>query len=222
MTEAIFPTLPGLTWNNQKTPQFATRSQRSVSGKLARASLAAAPIYRFSLAYEFLRAGAEAELQTLLGFFLARLGAGESFLYADPSDSVAVNVRFGTGDGTTRSFQLIRSLGPWSEPVAHVAELFVGRRMWAADARVAMWPRQSSTPLMWSAARDYADGDYSLAASGLLTFNVAPQPGEPLYWSGTYYHRCRFKDDEQDFGKFMDKLWSNKKVEFIGALGVKL
>ena len=40
--------------------------------------------------------------------------------------------------------------------------------------------------------------------------------------SGTYYYRCRFADDEQQYTNFMSKLWKANKVDMIGSLGNKV
>ena len=46
--------------------------------------------------------------------------------------------------------------------------------------------------------------------------------GEMMSVSGTYYYRCRFADDEQQYTNFMSKLWKANKVDMIGSLGNKV
>lgn len=223
MGNAFFPNLPGLKVEVDKTPAFITKVQRSVSGRELRASYTSAPIWTFKLAYEFLRnEPAYGELQVLQGFFLTQRGSWDSFLYIDPDDFQVANERIGTGDGTTRSFQLTRTLGGFAEPVANVANAFLGRRMWDVDQRRPMWPRRGNSPAMWSTARDYVASEYTISASGLVTFNTAPAVGVPVCWSGTFYYRCRFKDDAQDYNQFMKGFWQAKKVEFVASLGTKI
>jgi hypothetical protein len=118
MSNAVFPTLPGLTWGSTKEPMWTTHAKRSASGMEQRAGYMSYPIYRIKLSYEFLRAGAEAELQTLIGFFNQRGGDLESFLFDDPIDNAAVDQQFGVGDGTTTVFRLGRTLGGAYEPVS--------------------------------------------------------------------------------------------------------
>ena len=72
MSDAVFPSLPGLKPERPRTPGFATKIQRSVSGSEARAALQAYPLRKFSLAFEVLRHGTENDLRILEGFFLAR------------------------------------------------------------------------------------------------------------------------------------------------------
>ena len=223
MGNAIFPTLPGQTIEIEKVPVFITHVQRSVSGRELRASFTSAPIWAITLSYEFLRTDPSyGELQALQGFFLARRGSWDSFLYLDPDDHQVADELIGTGNGSTRSFQLTRTVGGFAEPIANVADGFVGRRMWDEDGRNAMWPRPGNSPLMWSTARNYTSSDYTVSATGLVTFNMAPAAGEPIYWSGTYYYRCRFKDDAQAYKQFLKGFWEAKKVEFFGSLGTKI
>src|SRR4051812_30223026 len=109
MSNAIFPVLPGLLWDVKKTPQWSTKVQPATSGKELRLSYYSAPIYKYSLAYEVLRqATAFLELQTLVGFFNARQGKYDSFLFQDPNDNAVTSHGFGIGDGATTAFQLQR------------------------------------------------------------------------------------------------------------------
>jgi len=122
MSNALFPTLPGLSWGSTKEPMWTTQAKRSASGMEQRAGYMSYPLYRIKLSYEFLRAGAEAELQTLVGFFNQRGGDLESFLWLDPSDSSVTEQQFGVGDGTTTVFRLGRTLGGAYEPVSAVVD----------------------------------------------------------------------------------------------------
>lgn len=57
--------------------------------------------------------------------------------------------------------------------------------------------------------------DYTLSSSGLVTFAIAPLAAALLTWTGSFYYRCRFKDDAQEFEKFMQKLWTAKSVSMV-------
>lgn len=222
MSNVVFPTLPGLMFPVSKTLTFSTNIKQAVSGRELRRANYTFPLVAFGLQYEFLRDTAEfPELKTLLAFFMARQGSFDSFLFRDPDDCQVVNQLIGTGDGVTRSFQLVRDIGSGPEPVANVATVLDGPLMWSSDPATIMWSADSSTA-MWSPGVDYRSPDYTLSATGLLIFNVAPPAGLPIYWSGTYYYRCRFLDDAQDYSKFMAQLWEMKKVNFLGTLGVRL
>ena len=86
MSNAVFPTLPGLDWNMVWTPTYSTKTQVATSGKEYRAALMSSPVYTVQLVYEFLRAGAARELQTLVNFYLARQGSFDNFLFVHPEE----------------------------------------------------------------------------------------------------------------------------------------
>ena len=195
MSNAVFPVLPGLSWSVVKTPKWSTRVQTAVSGREYRAAYFSLPRWSFKLSYEVLRAGALAELQQLVGFFNARQGIFDSFLYADPSDSAVTALQFGTGNGVTTAFQLVRTLGGNIEPVVALP---------AVPAVFANGVLQSS-------------GVSVNLNTGLATFTTAPANGVVLTWTGSFYYRCRFLQDDIELENFMKDLWQAKKVEFISV-----
>jgi uncharacterized protein (TIGR02217 family) len=199
MSNAIFPTLVGLDWGVQRIPKYSTRIQTAISGKELRAAYWSYPMYTFKLKYNVVRdMVAHAELKSILGFFLARQGMYDSFLFEDPDDNTITDQGIGTGDGTTRAFQLVRSYGGWVEPVQNVHAI--------TNIKIA----------------GVATGAYTVSSTGLVTFTVAPANGTALTWTGTYYYRCRFLNDTAEFSKFMNNLWEYKSCNFIGALGNKV
>jgi uncharacterized protein (TIGR02217 family) len=194
MSNNVFPTLPGLAWNIRKRPTWKTRIQRSVGGWETRLAQQLYPIWEFELPYEFLRsAGGYTELQTLMGFYLARQGSFDNFLYSDPTDNSVTAQQFGTGNGTTTAFQLYRTYGGFNEPVQNV----------------------NGTPSI------YVNGvptvPASISSTGLVTFTTAPAAGAALTWTGSYYYRVRFAEDNADFNNMMQNLWELKKLNFLGS-----
>lgn len=201
MSNEVFPTLPGLAWSFGKHPEMNTKVQRSVNLSELRASFAATPIYHFMLTYDVLRqTGAYAELNTLMGFFNARFGAWDSFLMTDPDDNAATLQVFGYGDASTTTFQLVRTLGSFTEKVSNL----------------------NGVPQIYKNNVLVPDTDYTISSTGLVTFDSAPAADAALAWTGSYYFRCRFKEDMQQFDQFMRKLWELQQVELIGSLGTKI
>lgn len=194
MSDVVFPSLPGLSWGITKTPMWKTVTHESVSGMELRAALMTYPRYRISMRYEVLRAGGGfAELQELIGFFNARRGSWDDFLWLDPDDNTVVGANFGTGDGSTKTFAMSRSFGGFVEPVqAFVAapQIYVNGVLKASPA------------------------DYSIS-NGRVTFVTAPPAGAALTWSGQFYKRVRFVNDETEFEQFLQDLWAAKKIELI-------
>lgn len=196
MSNAVYPTLPGLAFGTQRNllpPPVKVRT--TPSQREFRARDATAPRYAYSLVYDFLRADAAwAELQTLVGFYASRGGPFDSFLFTDVDDCTATLQAFGTGNASTTSFQLTRAFGGFAEAVVDT----------------------NSAPLI------YIDGvlktlttHYTLPGGGVVSFNTAPASGALLTWSGTYYRRCRFDGVELDTTKFMQALWEAKRVQLI-------
>jgi hypothetical protein len=121
----FFPTLSGQGWSVHKKPTFSNIVASHVSGREVRAALYQNPIWQFELTFDGLDGTASgaygglgaSSLQGLMGLFLQCQGQFGSFLYYDPTDYSVAMQPFGTGDGTTTTFQLQRTLGGFSEPV---------------------------------------------------------------------------------------------------------
>ena len=125
MATPILPVLPGLGWNVHKKPTFSTRVEPHVSGRETRAGLYARALWEFELAYEGLDSagyypGLVAQsLQTLMGLYLSCQGRLNPFVYYDPTDYQVSGQTFGVGDGAATSFQLVRSIGGYLDPVPY-------------------------------------------------------------------------------------------------------
>lgn len=217
MSNVLFPELPGLEWDASITPMFNTKIMTSINGRELRASFQAAPKYEISLSYAFLRENkGRKELQQLQGFYLERRGAFDSFLYKMPDDN-QFDCTF-VGDGATTSFQLYKDMYTSQLPLGNTEEQMVGEvdpNMWNQIPVKPMWDANTSKP-MWNAAtaKITSDGKYILSQP--------LEAGIEITISGTYFYRCRFKDDTQQYVNFMHKLWKANKVELIGSLGTKI
>jgi uncharacterized protein (TIGR02217 family) len=195
VSNQVYPTLPGLDFGVTRTPTWKTDVKTTPSGREFRGAQMTSALYTYTLVYEFLRdTSVYPEMRTLMGFFNARQGSFDSFLFNDPDDNTATLSLFGTGDGVTTAFQLLRTLGGTAEPVYDLNG--------TATILVNGTPRALGT-------------DYSINTTGGVTFNVAPPLGSPVTWTGAYYWRVRFTDDTLELGKFMATFWEAKKVTFI-------
>lgn len=192
MSGEIFPSLPGLKWGVVKTPMWSTKVQKSASGRELRAAYYSYPDWKFSLSYEVLRSGLMSELEEFVGFFNARQGSFDSFLYQDPDDKAVTVQRFGMGDGVTTQFQLVRNYGGYVEPVFATG----------------------GTPLVFVNGVLKSPISHYMLSDGLVTFSTAPAVGAALTWTGDFYYRVRFMQDSADFEQFLYQLWSLKKIEF--------
>jgi len=213
MSDVLFPELPGLEWDLTKTPMFNTKIMQSVNGRELRASYQAVPKYQISMSFAFLRESkGRKELQQLEGFFLERRGSFDSFLFKMPEDN-EFQCTF-IGDGVQTSFQLYKQINTTQIPLQHTQ------------------PEQSEDPLMWDEVATksmWSDPDdqmwllqFGITNNGLLQMPIPLAAGESITITGTYYYRCRFADDEQQYTNFMSKLWKAGKVEMVGSLGNKV
>ncbi|MGQ1540629.1 DUF2460 domain-containing protein [Acinetobacter baumannii] len=217
MSNVLFPELPGLEWDTSLTPMFNTKIMTSINGRELRASFQAAPKYEISLSYAFLRENkGRKELQQLQGFYLERRGAFDSFLYKMPDDN-QFDCTF-IGDGSTTSYQLYKMMYDTPLPLGNTEEQIVQAidpNMWNQIPVKSMWDANQEKP-MWNnaSAQITSDGKYVLSQP--------IEEGVEVTVTGTFYYRCRFKDDTQQYVNFMHKLWKAGKVEFIGSLGTKI
>ena len=119
-----FPILPGQGWSVHKKPKFSTIVAPHVSGREVRAQSWQYPLWEFEATFDGLASdslsypglGAQS-MQSLMGLFLQCQGQLGAFLYFDPTDYAVASQGFGTGDGATTAFQLVRAIGGFVEPV---------------------------------------------------------------------------------------------------------
>jgi len=199
-----FPLSPGLAWSVHVSPKFNTRVAGHVSGREIRTAWQQYAIYDFTLSFDFLRGDATQEIETLMGFFLARQGQYDTFLLdlgAVTQNSADSYVTLGTqsvGDGVSTVFQLMRTVGEAFEPVGYV---------FSADLSAVYVAGVLQDPM-----------SYSYTTPNILTFNTAPTSGSQITASFRYYFICRFSADTQDFEEFMANLWSLHELKLTSVL----
>lgn len=202
---ALFVPPIGLAWPVVKSPKYATRIQRSVSGRISRILDQPVPIWTWTLPFEFMRDKNDKrvattifdELRAEMGFFLAQQGGFGTFLLDDPTDDIIAAQPIGTGDGGKTQFQLVRSMpiNGFNEPilapnvVSHVYNNGVDAGGWTVNSN-----------------------------TGIITYSVAPAAGHIITADFTYYFRVRFADDSLDFENFMVNLWSVKALKLESVL----
>ncbi len=208
-----FPTTNTIAWSVTKSPNLATRIQRSVSGRELRVADYVLPIYTFTLTYEVLRDrwdirnGANRgpayptpiatpldELRAIWNFYLQQSGPLTPFKYHDPSDNTTRAVaaspqvsNFAVGDGTTTVFQMASPL------LAPVIPTVVA----------------SITP----AGLTSIDLD-----TGLITFVTAPGVGVSVGADMQYDYKVRFATDGLEAENFYYQLWQMKQLKLVSVL----
>lgn len=171
MSNAVFPALLGQDWSGTKSPIFSTKVQQALSGKELRLAHMIYPLWKFSVGYEVLRSDTRQDFQTLIGFFLARQGMFDSFLYTDPNDNAVTAQGFGVGDNITTSFQLLKAYGGYVEPVQNVngtPQIFVND--WEGNQLQYATPRTNNTLQTEDFSTSWA------ILSGTITANTGTSP----------------------------------------------
>jgi uncharacterized protein (TIGR02217 family) len=148
------------------------------------------PRRRYTLTYDLLREDSQSDWQLLEAFFHSLKGRATIFQFYDLRDNAVTDQSFGSGDGTSVAFQLVRSLGGYIEPVTMI----------------------SGTPTIKIAGSTTAA--YTLGATGLVTFDSPPAGAAALTWTGSYKWPCRFDNDSIDLENFAYQYWRVGSVSF--------
>jgi uncharacterized protein (TIGR02217 family) len=197
-TSGVFPLLPGQGFFVEKTATWATGVQRAASGRERATKLWAAPIWTFKVAYEVVRnTPALPELQSLYAFFNLAAGKFSRWNFQDPTDYQVTGQPFGTGDGVTTQFQLVRGFSyagqQWIEPVRSL----------------------NGAPTIY--VNGAPTSAFTLGSYGAVTFTSAPSAGAALTWDGQFFFLCRFDQDKIDPAQLVQQLWSLKGLSFISV-----
>lgn len=203
MSELLFPTLRGLTYPIQKIPHWKTLQNRTVSGVKKFVQLYTYPYYEFRLSFSYLgdTDSQSDDIHTLAGFYNKMGGAGVDFLYADPlvEPNSVKDQEFGITDGITNEWQLVRNYGGFVEPVFGILEAPV------------IYAREDSTgtiiPLV-------SGTHYTLTSTGLFILQlegIVPF-GYRLFWTGKWYYRCHFAEDEAELEQIFYGGWALEEL----------
>jgi uncharacterized protein (TIGR02217 family) len=200
----LYPTLPGLAFPVVKTPIFSTDIGAAASGREVRFALYQNPIWEWTLTYNYLGddfdGSGSSDLKTLLGFYISVNGSLLPFQFEDPDDNAVTAQVIGTTDGTTSLYYLSRTYGGadggLTEPVGMVNTTQTFNVYLAGVLQEpSTYSLNTSTPL-----------------ANYITFDTTPAADLAITVDMSYYFWVRFKDDQYDFTKNMDRLWEMKKV----------
>lgn len=155
------------------------------------------PIYQFEVPFSVLRSGdpSTSDWAVMEGFIKkVKLSPGGLFQFKFQDDNTASAQTVGVGDGGTLDFQLLRTLGGFSEPVYCPATI--------TDVKVDGSVVDPST--------------YDVSNRGMLSFHAgsAPAFGKPITWDGTFNWYCRFDSDDEQLQNFAYTFWSIQRITF--------
>lgn len=102
-----------------RRPKFSTERSVSTSGKQTRIPDYQQSLSQWEIPYDFLGQGfnGNQDFATLEGFFEARLGDWDDFLWDDPTDDQVASQAIGTATSGQTIFQMVRTLGSGTTPV---------------------------------------------------------------------------------------------------------
>jgi len=194
MSNFTFPKFQGWSWDKTLTPVWNTQTYESESGRETRIQKWKYPRYKIKLTYNFLTDNTikghleKGDIERLEGFFNAVGGQFDDFLYFDDTENSVENQSFGVGNGQETVFQLVRNHPYWAEPVNGIVEV----------------------------PEIFIDGvkttEVSVDAYGVVTFDNPPPADSVLSWTGNYYFRVRFDDDEIELTRTWQGLWESIEV----------
>jgi len=204
----VFPTnIQGLTWEGSRSVTFVTNFNDSITGKPSTSTYTQYPTIEWDLNYELLnQAAAQDDLKKIVGLFNQQQGQATWFLYVDPAFNSVVQEVFFVGNNVTKQAQL------------------------TAQYRIAGGP---GIPEMIQALqnpsavvlRDITAGvnlvqgtDYTIGATGIITFTSAPALNHQIAWSGNFYYICKFVSDDLNPDQFMQQFWSLQSIKFRSVI----
>ena len=197
MSDLLFPTLRGLTYPIVKTPHWKTLQNQTISGVKKFVQLYTYPYYSFTLSFNYLSdTNSQADdIHKLAGFYNRVGGASVDFLFADPlfEDNTVTLQAFGETNGSSTIFQLAHTYGGFTEPVFGILE------------HPELYMKNKSTSAITNLTEN---ADYTIDSTGLVTFNRAPINGYILLWTGKWYYRCHFAEDETELEQIFYGGWS--------------
>jgi uncharacterized protein (TIGR02217 family) len=190
---STFPSLIGQEWSVHYKPRFSTTATQKVSGRESRAALMSAPLWDIELSFDRLRSDSLAELQTVIGFIAEQTGQVLPFLFSPPGSLGTVsNAVLGTGDGSSKSFTLFRTIGGYSEPVQAV----------------------SGSPSVYVSGALVSPSLYTVSIRpAIVTFITAPSSGAVVTASFSAAHLARLMEDQGDLEQITSSLWQMKSLK---------
>jgi len=217
MSNDVYPGLiRGLDVNVLKTPEFSTVVQRSPNFSEVRIVQSQNPRIHWVLTYNYLKDHYDdysayvpySDFEELYGFFLARQGQFDDFLYLDPDDNFVGPAMIGSTPNPLATMQVVNDGVTYYTPL----QIFYGGQFYydVTDLNGAVMVYDAGLP-------QTAGVDYTLLGPGLsvagLSFNskylrwTAP-PTTPVTVQFSYFFRVRFEGDTLDFQRFLRGLFA--------------
>lgn len=127
------------------------------------------------------------DFAAILALWRAHFGSLLPFRFRDWSDYTATDEIFGTGDGTTTTFQLSKTYDPSLILLGTAGSLFYVRDITLLDG---------APTISIDGVEKTVTTDYTINSSGLVTFTSAPANTKQLTWTGQFDVPVRFDIDQ--------------------------
>ncbi len=191
MTIPAYRLPDGIERGAQFGPSFRNVIQESIAGNEQRFAQWTKCRAIGDISYGLLdSADPDGDFKAILAIWRVHGGSLLPFRFRDWSDYTAVDELFGEGDGAETEFQLCRTYDP--------SEILLGTpgsSVYVRDITL-LAPAAESTPVI------KVDGvtktvvtDYTISATGLVTFTSPPANDKPLTWTGLFDIPVRFDTD---------------------------
>lgn len=204
MSTNVLPSMPLLMYPWKRSTQSQSNRQENISGKEVRLTYWSSPRYIWELSYSALRQGlfqnpsAWYEFSTMMGFFEARGGQFDSFLYADPDDNTVSSQIIAVATAGQSQYQLCRTFGGSTVPI------------YAPNLAAPVTVRVNGVVQ----TNNWSITDWSGSPPGVLSFGTPQAGGDVISADFSYYFPCTFNQDILSFDKFMSNLYDLKKMSF--------
>ena len=212
----IFPALPVVGFPVHKKPLFTGWQHKSVTGREYLTARQVYPNWDFELQFSkdsWLREQTQnnplytpnsphVEFEAISQLFLSCYGTYGEFYYDDPEDDSRLGQPIAIGDGMTTTFLVLRTWG--FTPLARVEP--VGGVNFGQAINVYFNGGSPISPLFYSVTND--------PSGSHLNFSTAPEAGVVITMDFSFFYRCRWKDDMQEYQQFNYNLWELGKCEF--------
>jgi uncharacterized protein (TIGR02217 family) len=190
MSDALYPTLDGLTFDTGNQSEFVTLQRKTLGGNVSPVSYYSTPIHHWTLTYSFLDL---ADYTSIIAFFSARVGALQSFIWINPTEDLVLDL-IGTGDGIEDEFQINRMV----------------------EGAIITDNTALAAPLIYLDNVLQVAG-YTIDAADLVTFTPAPLFSVLVWAYYTPCHRVRFAMDMMNLNEFMHQLWELNEVSLVSV-----
>lgn len=198
MSNHIFPTFQGWSYEKSIIPVWNTQTYEHLNGCETRIQKWKYPKYKIVINYNFMTDKdiqgitlEKGDVERLQGFINQVGGTANDFLFKDDTENFVEDQVFGVGNGQKKRFQLIRNMPYWAEPVTGIVE--------------------KPTILINGIETE----NYEVSPYGVVTFEEPPAADSVLTWTGGFYFRVRFQEDEIEITRTWQGLWEGIELSMI-------